>query len=217
MRAPSTSISIRGVTLVAISASYGAGGSQIAPALAERLGVPFVDRAIPMAVAEELDISYDDAATLDQQLGRSWLERVLSGFIGSDTGVPSPAPTGTVTSDDFRRATEEALVTQAAPGSGVILGRGAVVVLRDDPRALRVRLDGPPDRRLEQAMRLGNTDRETAERAMKRLDRVHFDYAKHFYGIELRDISLYHLVLDSTALPFETCVDLIAAAALRRS
>jgi cytidylate kinase len=66
-------------------------------------------------------------------------------------------------------------------------------------------------------MRLGNTDRETAERAMKRLDRVHLDYAKHFYGVELRDLSLYHLVLDSTALPFETCVDLIAAAALRRS
>ncbi len=71
---------------MAISASYGAGGSRIAPALAERLGVPFVDRAIPMAVAQELDISYDDAATLDQQLGRNWLERVLSGFIGGDTG-----------------------------------------------------------------------------------------------------------------------------------
>jgi cytidylate kinase len=205
------------MTLVAISASYGAGGSQIAPALAERLGVPFVDRAIPMAVADELDIAYDDAATLDRQLGLSWLERVLSGFVGGDTGVPSPAPEGAITSDDFRRATEEALVNQAATGIGVILGRGAVVVLREDPRALRVRLDGPADRRLEQAMRLGNTDRETAERAMKRLDRVHLDYAKHFYGVELRDLSLYHLVLDSTALPFETCVDLIAAAALRRS
>ncbi len=217
MRALRTSISIRAMTLVAISASYGAGGSQIAPALAERLGVPFVDRAIPMAVAAELDISYDDAATLDQQLGRSWLERVLSGFIGGDTGVPSLAPAETVTSDDFRRATEEALINQAATGTGVILGRGAVVVLREDPRALRVRLDGPDDRRLEQAMRIGNTDRETAERAMKRLDRVHFDYAKHFYGIELRDLSLYHLVLDSTALPFDTCVDLIAAAARART
>ena len=205
------------MTLVAISAAYGAGGSQIAPALAERLGVPFVDRAIPMAVADELDIAYDDAATLDRQLGLSWLERVLSGFVGGDTGVPSPAPAGTITSDDFRRATEEALVNQAATGMGVILGRGAVIVLREDPRALRVRLDGPADRRLEQAMRLGNTDRDTAERAMKRLDRVHFDYAKHFYGVELRDLSLYHLVLDSTALPFETCVDLIAAAALQRS
>ena len=32
------------MTLVTISASYGAGGSRIAPALAERLGVPFLGR-----------------------------------------------------------------------------------------------------------------------------------------------------------------------------
>ena len=36
------------MTLVAISASFGAGGSRIGPALAERLGVPFLDRAIPL-------------------------------------------------------------------------------------------------------------------------------------------------------------------------
>ena len=32
------------MTLVTISASYGAGGSRVAPALAERLGVPFLGR-----------------------------------------------------------------------------------------------------------------------------------------------------------------------------
>ena len=32
------------MALIAISAPYGAGGSEIAPALAERLGVPFLDR-----------------------------------------------------------------------------------------------------------------------------------------------------------------------------
>ena len=33
------------VRLVTVSASYGAGGSVVAPALAERLGVPFLQRA----------------------------------------------------------------------------------------------------------------------------------------------------------------------------
>ena len=32
------------MTLVTIAASYGAGGSRVAPALAERLGVPFLGR-----------------------------------------------------------------------------------------------------------------------------------------------------------------------------
>ena len=44
------------MTLVALSASYGAGGSVIGSALAEPLGVPFIDRAIPLAVADHLHV-----------------------------------------------------------------------------------------------------------------------------------------------------------------
>jgi Cytidylate kinase-like family len=108
------------MTLVALSASYGAGGSQIGPALAQRLGVPFVDRAIPLAVAEQLDVPLDDAAAHDEQAGKSWLARilsgflgVLSGFLGVDTGVPTPLPAETFSSEDFRQATEEVLLRQA--------------------------------------------------------------------------------------------------------
>ena len=39
---------------VTVAATYGAGGSVIAPAVAKRLGLPFIDRAIPVAVAEEI-------------------------------------------------------------------------------------------------------------------------------------------------------------------
>src|SRR5260370_42520705 len=39
---------------VTVAATYGAGGSVIAPAVAKRLGLPFIDRAIPVAVAEEM-------------------------------------------------------------------------------------------------------------------------------------------------------------------
>ena len=37
--------------VVTISATYGAGGSEIGPAVAAMLGLPFVDRAIPAGVA----------------------------------------------------------------------------------------------------------------------------------------------------------------------
>jgi hypothetical protein len=39
---------------VTVAATYGAGGSVIAPAVAKRLGLPFIDRVIPVAVAEEI-------------------------------------------------------------------------------------------------------------------------------------------------------------------
>ena len=75
--------------LIALSAAYGAGGSIIGPALADRLGVPFLDRAIPLAVAERLEVSYDDAAAHDEKAGAGWLERVLTAFAAGDTGVPA--------------------------------------------------------------------------------------------------------------------------------
>ena len=44
----------------------GRGGSAIGPLVAEQLGVPFLDRAIPVAVAERLDVSERDACERDE-------------------------------------------------------------------------------------------------------------------------------------------------------
>jgi cytidylate kinase len=115
--------------------------------------------------------------------------------------------------EDFRRATEEVLCSQARTGKGVILGRGGAVVLRDDPRALRVRLDGPLERRVRQAMRVQNVDEATARETVRRLDRAHAAYLKQCYGVDIHDPALYHLQVDSTAIPLEPCVELIALAA----
>jgi cytidylate kinase len=202
------------VTLVAISAAYGAGGSRVGPAVAQQLGVPFVDRAILLAVAERLDVPVDAATAHDEQAdGGSWLERVLRGFIGVDAGAPTPLPPDTFSSEDFQRATEEVLTRQAATGEGVILGRGAVVVLSGDPRVLRVRLTGPVERRIQQAMKLQGLERETAERALRRFDRTHAEYLRQFYGAEIDDPALYHLTIDSTSISIDGSVELIAAAA----
>jgi Cytidylate kinase-like family len=201
------------MTLVAVSAAYGAAGSHIAPALAQRLGVPFVDRGIPMAVADRLDVSVEEALAQEEGSGGGLLERLLSGFRGADTGAPTPLPGEMVTAEDFHRASREVLLAQAATGAGVILGRGAVAALREDPRVLRVRLTGPVQSRIEQALRLGAPDRATAERALRQLDRAHADYLRQFYDVDIDDPSLYHLMIDATAFPVEVVAELVAGAA----
>lgn len=199
--------------LVALSASYGAGGRWIGTAVASRLGVPFVDRAIARAVAARLEVPIDEALQHEEPPGVSVLERLLSSFVGVDTGAPVPLPAEMITAEDFHIASQHALLEQAAAGEGVILGRGAAAALRHDSRVLRVRLSGPVEGRLRRALAVNDMDQATALRTLRRLDRTHAEYFRQFHDVDIDDPSLYHLTIDSTSMPLEACVDLIELAA----
>jgi len=172
--------------------------------------VPFLDRGIPAAVAERLAVPLAQALEHDQSVS-SVLDRLLRG-VAVAGGAYSVYPVASVEVGDksFAQATEQVIHEYAADGKAIILGRAAAVVLRDDPRALRVRLDGPRERRLAQAMRIQKIDRETAERRMHETDRAREAYLKHFYDADVHDAGLYHLVIDSTVIALDACVELIA-------
>jgi cytidylate kinase len=191
--------------LITLSASYGSGGSRIGPDVAAALDVPFLDRAIPAAVAEHLDLSADEVLAHEESAG-GLLARIRSSLaLSPEHGE-----------DYFRLETERVLREQAHTGNGVILGRAAAVVLRDDQRALHVRVDGPVERRIAQAMALEDVDMTEAERRLKQNDSAREGYVHHYYGVSARDPRLYHLVIDSTVIPLDACVELIVAAARAR-
>lgn len=198
--------------VVTISASYGAGGSVVGPRVAERLSVPFVDRAIPVEVSRRLEIPLDEAL-VHEGLPHRTLNRWAAFFVpaaqiwtGAPTGIPTPAE-----EEEFRRMTEEVLCEYGDRG-GVILGRAAAIILRDVPGALHVRLHGPAERRVLQAMRLRSIDRKTAERDLRAADLAREAYVRHWYRTDPNDPLHYHLVLDSTSMSIDGCVELIALA-----
>jgi cytidylate kinase len=200
--------------LVTISASYGAGGSRVGPALAERLGVEFLDRAIPTRVAERLAVPLDDALAHDESLGDA-IGRLASSFALLPELAGAMVQAGVLAGEDYRRETER-LIREHADSGAVILGRAGAVILHDHPSALHVRLDGPQARRVETAMKFEGLGREDAERLRRDGDRAREAYVRHFYACDARDPALYHLIVDSTALPLDAVVDVIAAAAGRR-
>ncbi len=202
------------MTLVTVAASYGAGGSRVAPELARRLGVPFLGRP---PVPELLDDSGLEAEAAREGFGGGGLLSRLAS-VAVAWGTPAGMTCEELLPDETRRREFEREVTAfAAGGEGVILGRGAAVLLHDDPRALHVLLDGAADARLEQAMEIEEIDRPTAERRLARTDRFRRAYLEHLYGVDPREPGVFHLTLDSTAIALEDCVELILETARRRA
>lgn len=200
--------------VVTISATYGAGGALVAPAVAERLGVPFVDRAIPREVADELGVPVDHVLCRDDQ-SRGWLARLLSAAAPMSaewTIDPDHARTALLSDTEVLRCTE-GVIRKACTDGGVILGRAGAIVLREHPTAFHVRLDGDPERRARQAMGHLDVAEQEARDALVRNDKARVAYVRNFYGgADPADPRHYHLVLDSTRIPLDVCTDLVVSA-----
>ncbi len=198
--------------LVTISASYGAGGSRVAPLVAERLDVAFVERVMRREVADRVAGPLRSATAAKRPLGRS-LGRVLREVL-ADPSAPSTAtaPVDAEADDVFRRALEHDLHELVDTG-GVVLGRAAAVVLRDVPHALHVRMSGPDELRVRQAMQIEDVDEATARWRQATEDMARDAYVRHYYDLDPENPRLYHLTLDSTRLPLEACVEAIVGAA----
>jgi len=203
--------------VVTLSASYGAHGDRVGRALAKRLQLPFVDRAIPTAAAaRQLGLPEDVGESLDEHAPSRW-ERIATRFVNSamPIGPDVLAADVQLTPERFRSATKAELEHVADTTGAVVLGRAGMVVLGNRPEVLCARLDGPVEARIAQVMAQG-VGEARARQGQREVDNAREAYARVFYNVRQDDPRLYHVILDSTALSVEACVDIILRAAKDR-
>ncbi|MBO0703479.1 MAG: cytidylate kinase-like family protein [Candidatus Dormibacteraeota bacterium] len=205
---------------VTIAATYGAGGSVVAPRAAQMLGLRMIDRALGRseAAAAAQPLTDADQYLESDELHESRLTSILSRAMSvSGLWAGMPIPPEDIGYDQRIMETEKAL-RQAADSTGaVILGRAGVFVLAGRADTLHVRLNGPEEARCRQAMAITNTDHDQAAKEMKDGDRARRAYIGHFYpGEDWDDPRHYHLVIDSTAISLDAVVEIVVAAARDR-
>ena len=164
--------------VVTLAALYGAGGSAVGPRVADRLGVPFLYRAIPEAVAKEAGLSDHAVEDLDEK-PRGTTTHVMDTLgrvatVGGKRGLGRQPRSARGATARLHRG----VLADAAASGGVALGRGGMVVLREVPWALHVYLGGRLEARIEQAMRTHGVDREQAEREQELEDRARIEYVR---------------------------------------
>jgi hypothetical protein len=189
--------------IVTMAAEHGAAGDLVAPRVADALGVPFLDRALPASL-EAASVESERPSGLVGSLSRA--SSVLAG---------APVERMDLTEGAMRAELAEFLARTSTHG-GVVLGRGGVFVLADAP-ALHVLLTGDREGRVGRVAEREGVDLREAARRVSAHDRARRDYGRRAFGVDPDDRTLYHLIVDTVALGIDVAVDLVSAAARART
>jgi len=196
--------------VLTVSAIYGAGGSVIAPGVASALGLDFFDRLIQGDETRNVD-SIMERLTREER-DQAPPGRIVAGLssLSSTIGLPVLGVDDLDPRGQLRRQVETSVSRVAADAGGVILGRAAAVVLSDHPTAFNVRLHGPSDRCLRQGAAIEGVTESVARQHQTESDRSWGRFVTRLFDRDPADSKLYHVVLDSTAIPIEASIELIA-------
>ncbi|MHB1930196.1 MAG: cytidylate kinase-like family protein [Acidimicrobiales bacterium] len=201
--------------VVTVSASYGAGGSVVAPRLADALALPLVDRLLSADISEEA-VRGSEEGISEEEKAASPGSRLFT-YLARAAGVYGlSAPPILVEPEDELRDQAEAGLAHVQAGAGaVVLGRAGAIVLADRPRAYHVRLDGPAKARARQAAAIEGISEERAAERLGQTDRSRELWVRRLYRADPLDPGWYHLWLDTTALGLDASLEVILDAVRR--
>ncbi|MBF0621540.1 MAG: cytidylate kinase-like family protein [Magnetococcales bacterium] len=185
--------------LITISRGFGANGTQIAKLLSEKLNIRFYDRALLREAAKEAQTDPYLMEQLDEQVTGVIDELVHSLFVRHGS------------KDDFYRAMIKVILTISKSGGGVIVGRGAHLLL-PARKALRVRIDGSLDRCVERVTRRLGIKKSRAKELIINTNEDRVRYVRRIFKRYSTRKTYYDLVINSDLYTPEQAVEVIAAA-----
>jgi cytidylate kinase len=186
------------MTVIAMTREMGSLGKDVAAGLADQMGLTVVHHElVEHHLAERLGVQ-ESAVHRYLEGGASLLERWK------------------IDKEKLSRYTAEEILELAKQGNVVIRGWGAVALLRAVPHVLRVRVCAPmPSRERVMVERLGLKSPSEAMREILQNDAAHARIMRGFFGVNWEDPQLYHVVLNTGAVPVDACVSIVRLLAER--
>jgi cytidylate kinase len=186
------------MAVIAMTREMGSLGKDVAAGLAEQMGLTVVHHElVEHHLAERLGVK-ESAVHRYLEGGASLFERWK------------------IDKQKLSRYTAEEILELAQKGNVIIRGWGATGVLRHLSHVLRVRVCADMAFRERVMMeRLGLTDATAARREIERSDAAHAGIVRGFFGVDWQNPLLYHLVVNTSGVPIETCVKIVRLLAER--
>ena len=112
------------------------------------------------------------------------------------------------------RRTAETVLHLAQIGHAIIVGRGGNLIAARLPGVLHVRLVGSVEHRVARFLEFDHLDKADALRRIRREDGGRRRYIKEYFGKDVDDPLLYHLVINTDWVALETAARMVAAVVL---
>jgi len=115
------------------------------------------------------------------------------------------------------RQTTETILHLVELGNVIVIGRGATVITNRLDYVFHVRLVGSLEKRVAHIQELHHLNQPAALELIRREDRGRERYLKKNFKADLDDPLLYHLVINTDLVPYETAARIIADTMLKRA
>lgn len=190
--------------IITISREVGSNGHKVGEMLAEKLGIPLLDRDFIAEVAKKTGFDSDKIEKKGEYFSQFEMymnARFYNGlYIGDDQ-------------TDMFHIQKDIILNQAKEGPCVIVGRCADVILKEaGVPALNVFIHANMDYRVN-TYKERFPETEDVLKLMRKKDKGRSSYYRFYTDQEWGDIDNYDLALDTSRLGLDLCVDMIIQAA----
>ena len=193
--------------IITISREFGSGGRTIGRMVAQRLGIPFYDKALVDQIAVESGF----APKFVEENGEHSPGSSLFSYAFAPQGVPG-VMNGLSTADFLWNIQCSVILQLADKGPCVIVGRNADYILKDRQDAFHVFVFADIPFRADRIVRLYGESEKSPEARLQEKDKRRRVNYHHYTGRSWGQAQNYNLCLDTGILGIEQCTDIIVNA-----
>jgi len=193
--------------IVTIGRQYGSGGAEVGKKLGEKLGLDVYDKEILRMTSDESGIRESYFHLADEKAGNKLLYKVVRSLIPEDASPSIGADL--VSKENLFRFQSSVIRKLAQEQSCIFIGRCAEHILAGEENLVRVFISADMDARIDRIRDKGYYEEDEIEKNIKRIDKERNEYHLYYTGKNREDLSNYDLVLNSSKVGTDGCVQCI--------
>ena len=227
--------------VITVSSQYGGGARDVARRLCRQMGLEFIDQSVLVDASRQLGRTVTEVASKDERTDslkdrianflQRGLERSAAGgaidpmmgagnlelMLSQSYQELSDGGSGVMDDKAIVATTSEVIAQVAARDNVVILGRGAQMILADQPQVTHVQLVATREVALQRVQEWESLDEAAAEKRIEDFNKGRAAFHRKFWDVDVWSPVLYDLVINTTHITYRDACELVEEVAKKKA